>query len=58
MLGVESQARHPDDNQTHDPNANGLAHYRLDYQGTRETESMKKIYLQYSTTVSSKVKIK
>ena len=34
LLGVESQTRVSGRNQTHDPHANSLAHYPLDYQGT------------------------
>ena len=34
MLVVVSQARVSGENRTHDPHANSLAHYPLDYQGT------------------------
>ena len=35
MLGVVSQTRVSGGNRTHDPYANSLAHYPLDYQGTQ-----------------------
>ena len=34
LLGVVSQTRVSGGNRTHDPHANSLAHYTLDYQGT------------------------
>ena len=34
MLGVVSQTRVSGENRTHDPHANSLANYPLDYQGT------------------------
>ena len=33
VLSVESQARISGGNRSHDPNANSLAHYPLDYHG-------------------------
>ena len=35
VLGVVSQTRVSGVNRTHDPEANSLAHYQLDYQGTQ-----------------------
>ena len=35
MLGEVSQTRVSGGNQTHDPHANSLARYTLDYQGTQ-----------------------
>ena len=34
MLGIVSQIRVSGGNRTHDPHANSLAYYPLDYQGT------------------------
>ena len=35
LLGVVSQTRDSGGNRTHDPHANSLAHYPLNYQGTQ-----------------------
>ena len=57
MLGVGSQNRVSEWNRTHDPHANSLAHFPLDYQGTHFTHLFVMVVGKYIVTNSFMVKV-